>query len=272
MVYIAGLDVHEFLRRSPISHAKGVESIVWLTTFAGVYRGFRSHAKGRRHGLQHAKHGLPHANSDTGIPQPPGGTGNIGEKLPTPLLVRILSPVAHAAIIAGPSVYLIGTAWGGMEQPEWFSNWALRGLDLDVGPFAALRTLACVANFGLLYFLKRTREQIHAVVRSHTLKIPTSLIRWSRLHLRNPPSRKRVRTVSSVTHWLRKSRTSLLCYQHSYRMYRATLLNQVAYALMWWNAIPLATAAVTTAYLAFQLPYEVSFPYTTSQQCTESVV
>lgn len=219
MVYIAGIDIHECLRRSPISHAKGVESIVWITTFAGVYRGFRNHAKSHRHKL-HAKHGLPHTSSDTGIPQAPGA--NIGEKPPAPLLVRILSPVVHAAIIVTPTVYLVGTAWGGMEQPEWFSNWALRDLDLGVGQFAALRTLACAANYGLLYLLKRVRQEIHAAAASEK------------------PSFPQEGPYSVVRH----------------PMAAATLLAQTTYALMWWNAIPLATAAATALYLAFQLPYE----------------
>ena len=36
--------------------------------------------------------------------------------------------------------------------------------DLTVGKFAALRTAACVANYGVLYLLKRVRQQIHAAV------------------------------------------------------------------------------------------------------------
>ncbi|EKM51489.1 uncharacterized protein PHACADRAFT_164835 [Phanerochaete carnosa HHB-10118-sp] len=219
MVYIAGLNVYEILCRSPVSHAQGVESVVWLTTFAGVYRGFRNHAKGHRHRL-HAKHGLPQTNLDTGIPQAPGA--NIGVKPPTPFLVKFLSPVVHAAIIVTPTVYLVSTAWGSMEQPEWFSNWALPDLDLEVGPFATLRTLACVANYGLLYILKRTRQQIHAASTPEKPSIPQE----------GP--------YSFVRH----------------PMAAATLLGQVTYALMWWNTIPLAAAATTAVYLTFQLPHE----------------
>lgn len=162
-MYLAGLDIHDYLRRSPLTHAQGVEAIVWLTTFAGVYRGFRNHSKSHRHRL-HAKHGLPSSHAETGISKPPGDTPNIGERPPRPLLLRILSPVVHGAIIATPTVYLIGTALGRLEQPEWFSNWSLPDTDLTVGKFAVLRTLACVANYGVLYLLKRVRKQIHAAV------------------------------------------------------------------------------------------------------------
>lgn len=172
MVYIAGLDdVHSFLRRVPVSHAQGVEGIVWLTTFAGVYRGVRSHAKGRRH-RAHAR-GLPaNTAASTGVPAPDGA--NIGEKLPTPLLVRVLSPVVHGAIVAAPAVYLLGTAWNRMEQPEWLEAWSLPHPELTVGKFAALRTLACVANYGVLYILKRVRKQLHAAVGS----IPLLSLLW----------------------------------------------------------------------------------------------
>ena len=167
MVYIAGLDVHDLLARSPVSHAKGVESIVWLTTFAGAYRGLRGH-RSRRH-KHHAKHRSSSASADTGVAKPPGNAGNIGEKPPAPLLVRLLGPPVHALIIAGPAVYLIGTAFEGMEQPEWFSEWSLPYPDLDVGKFAMLRTFACVANYATLYLLRRVRKHIQAAVRTALL-------------------------------------------------------------------------------------------------------
>ncbi|GJE97185.1 hypothetical protein PsYK624_133980 [Phanerochaete sordida] len=218
MVYIAGIDLQDCLRNSGISHAQGVEGIVWFTTFAGVFRGFASHARTHRH--RHPKHGLPHSSSDTGVPQAPGH--NIGEQQPAPLVARVLSPVVHAAIILTPTVYVVGTAWGAMEQPEWFSNWALPDTDLGVGPYAALRTLACVANFGLLYVLRRTTQEIRAAAASEKPSIPQE----------GP--------YSVVRH----------------PQAAATLLSQVTYALMWWNSIPLASAAAGALYLAYHLPHE----------------
>ena len=78
-MYIAGLDIHDILRRSPLSHAQGVEGIMWLTTLAGVVRAARRarkgalshhcHAGGRHHGLPSS---VTASDTDTGVapPQP----------------------------------------------------------------------------------------------------------------------------------------------------------------------------------------------------------
>lgn len=215
MVYLAGLDIHDLLRKLPLSHSQGVEGLVWLTTFAGVYRGFRSHSK--THRRLHGKHG-----SETGVSAPHADAGNIGERPPVPLLVKLLSPVVHVAIVITPAVYLVGTAYYRLEQPEWFSNWSLPDAGLTVGKFAALRTVACVANYGVLYLLKRVKQQIHVAAAAEKPTIPEE----------GP--------YSVVRH----------------PMAAATVLGQVSYALMWWNSIPLAAAALSLLYLTVQIPHE----------------
>lgn len=161
-MYIAGLDIHDILRRSPLTHNQGVEGIVWLTTLAAVVRAARRHAKGAHH--PNTRRALSMDMGKTGIPSPTGE--NIGHKPAPPLLVKILSPVAHGVIIVTPLMYLVGTAWGRLEQPEWFSNWALPDIGaLSFGQLAALRTAACAINYGALYLWKRASHEIRRAVR-----------------------------------------------------------------------------------------------------------
>ena len=147
------------------SYGERVDGFDWDALFRAcpaLFRGFASHARAHRH--RRTQHGLPHSSSDTGVPHAPGH--NIGERQPAPLVVRVLSPVVHAAIVLTPTVYVVGTAWGAMEQPEWFSNWALPEVDaLSFGQKAALRTFACVINYGALYLWKKASRELRRTVR-----------------------------------------------------------------------------------------------------------
>lgn len=163
-MYIAGLDIHDVLRRSPLTHSQGVEGIVWLTTLAAVVRAARRHAKGAHH--PNTRHQFSTDVGKTGILSPPSLTGtNIGHKPAPPLLVKIISPVAHGVIMGLPLVYLAGTAWCKLYQPEWFSNWALPDVDaLSFGQLATLRTVACAINYGALYLWKRASYEMRRAV------------------------------------------------------------------------------------------------------------
>ena len=166
-MYFAGLDIHDILRKSPVSHAQGVESIMWLTTLAGVVRAARRARKGKTgsnhcHMGRHGR-GLPSTTTDTGV-APPAGE-NIGEEKPLPLLLKVLSPLAHGAIILTPTVYLVSTVIGRMEQQDWFRDWELPDHELTQGKFAILRVTAAVANYSLLYLLKRVSKAVDAAAR-----------------------------------------------------------------------------------------------------------
>ncbi|KAI0086545.1 hypothetical protein BDY19DRAFT_960482 [Irpex rosettiformis] len=223
MVYIAGLNIHDILARSPLSHQTGVEGIVWWTTVAGVVRTVRRHANGQFH-HPHTRRALPTEAGKTGIPEPPNAEKNIGHKPPVPLLVKILSPVAHGFIILAPLAYIIGTGIDRLNQPEWFSNWALPdGEDyFGFGGFAAVRTISSVVNLAVYSLWKRAANEARRVA------------------LNPDPTFPQEGPYSIIRH----------------PVSAATLLSQVTYALMWWNTIPLMGLGVTAAYLAASLPYE----------------
>lgn len=166
MPYITGLDFHDILRRSPISHGQGVESMVWLTTFAGFYRGFRHarrvHKQSQRNRLFTPTSALTGADANTGIAPPAGA--NIGGHVPRPLLLKVLQPVVHGAFVLVPAVYLVGTAFGKFEQPEWFTQFELPWPNLTVGKFAMLKTAACVAHIVIGSYLNRVRKAIFDAV------------------------------------------------------------------------------------------------------------
>lgn len=162
-MYIAGLniDVHAILRRSPVSHTQGVEGLMWLTTFVGVVRAARRIRKARgAHHCSHQHH-ADAASAETGVPAPP----HTHASRRAPLALRIFSPLAHAAIILTPAVYLVSTAYERMEQPEWFADWALPDHELTQGRFALLRVAAALANIGLLSLSKRARKALGASAR-----------------------------------------------------------------------------------------------------------
>lgn len=199
-MYFAGLDIHDVLRRSPLTHSQGVESIVWLTTLAGVVRAARRHARGAHH--PNTRQHLSADVGKTGVPSPLPELGkNIGHKPPPPLLVKILSPVAHGAILLSPAVYLIGTALCRLEQPEWFANWSLLDRDLSAGTKAALRTLACLINYGALILWKRAsieiRRAVCLIVTVHVCLVPTSLIPICTRHWVQKPLRRK----TALTAW-----------------------------------------------------------------------
>jgi len=222
-MYIAGLDVHDLLARSPLSHAQGVEGIVWWTTLAGVLRAVRRHTgKGAHH--PNTRRILPTDVGKTGVPAPLHDTKNIGYKPSPPILVKILSPLAHGFIILTPVVYLLGTGFGRLEQPEWFSNWSLMdGEDaFGFGGLATIRTLACIVNYGALNLWKQASREIR------------------RASLSPEPSLPQDGPYSIVRH----------------PMSSAILLGQATYALMWWNTVPLVGLGITAAYLAASLPHE----------------
>jgi hypothetical protein len=181
-MYLAGLDIHDLLARSPVSHATGVEGIVWWTTVAGVVRTVRRHTgKGAHH--PHTRRVLPTDEAMTGIPQPVDAklSVNIGQKPPTPLLVKILSPLAHGFIIVTPLVYIIGTGIEKLNQPEWFTNWALPdGEDyVGFGGLAAVRTIASIANYSVFSLWKRASKELRRAVSiffSHTRRLCLPLI------------------------------------------------------------------------------------------------
>jgi len=228
MPYIAGLDnIHDLLRRLPISHDQGVESLVWVTTLAGVLHGARRHSKGSR-----AVSGK--GSIGTGVSAPNDGK-NIGQKPPRPLLLKVLGPLAHGAIMITPVAYIVGTAWGRMEQPEWLSNWSLPHPELTVGWFAGLRTLACVVNIGALYLLKKTRKQLKAAVRSYGVNFA-----GLRVYVEGESIQPTKGPYSIIRH----------------PMSAAILLCQASYAVMWWNYIPVGSLALSTAYFLVSLPYE----------------
>ena len=169
-MYIAGLDIHDVLRRSPLSHAQGIESIMWLTTLAGVVRAARRARKGALSNHCYAgRHHLPGSvgvtDTETGVAAPNEGKGNIGERPPAPLLFRVLSPLAHGAIVLTPTVYLASVALGRLEQPEWLAAWELPHPGLTQGWFAGVRVLAAIANYSALYYLKRVARAVDAAAR-----------------------------------------------------------------------------------------------------------
>ncbi|KAF7797469.1 hypothetical protein EIP86_008666 [Pleurotus ostreatoroseus] len=218
-MYIAGLDidVHAILRRSPVSHNQGVEGLMWLTTLAGVVRAARRLHSARGHCRHHAG-----ADTETGIAAPRAHHG----AHPAPLALRVLSPLAHAATVLTPAVYLVSTALERMEQPEWFADCALPDHELTQGRFALLRVAAALANLGLLSFAKRIRAARDASARILlSLKFIGCNLTRDLLVIRHP--------VSSVL-----------------------LFTQATYAVMWWNWIPVASFVLTGAYLAVALPHE----------------
>ncbi|PSR74824.1 hypothetical protein PHLCEN_2v9538 [Hermanssonia centrifuga] len=154
MPYIAGLDVNDILRRSPLSHEQGVESIVFLTTLVSIGGGIRNHLKASS---RHRHHG--HV-TNTGIAAPSGK--NIGDKQHVPLSIKILGPLAHGFIFIPPVMYLAGTALGRLQQPDWIYAFSLPSDDLTVGQLATVKTLAAFAHFGVLYLLKHTRKHFRA--------------------------------------------------------------------------------------------------------------
>ncbi|KAI0345753.1 hypothetical protein BDW22DRAFT_1353339 [Trametopsis cervina] len=222
-MYFAGLDIHELLARSPISHATGVEGIVWWTTVAGVVRTVRRHTgKGAHH--PHTRGALSTDVGDTGVPSPFNDNKNIGKKAPTPLLVKILSPLAHGFIVLTPVAYVLGTGIQRLNQPEWFYNWALPDAEdyIGFGGLAAVRTIACVINYGVFSWWKKSSQELRRAALGPEPTVP-----------QNGP-------YSVVRH----------------PMSSAILLGQATYALMWWNTIPLVGLGITAAYLAASLPYE----------------
>lgn len=174
-MYIAGLDIHDILRRSPLSHNQGIESIMWLTTLAGVVRAARRAAKGRS--VHHFHYGrtsahLPATTDNTGVAAPAQGQ-NIGSARPVSTLLKVLSTAAHGAIIVTPAVYLAAVAFGRLEQPEWFAEAALPYPNLTQGYFASLRVTAAIANYTCLYFLKRVSKAADAAACRFALFVPS---------------------------------------------------------------------------------------------------
>lgn len=165
MVYIAGLNINDILARSPVSHATGVEGIVWWTTVAGVVRAVRRHT-GKQFHHPHTRRALPTDVGKTGVAEPHDAL-NIGHKPSPPLLVKILSPVAHGFIILTPLAYIIGTGIEKLNQPEWFSNWALPdGEDyVGFGGLAAIRTISSIVNLTVYSLWKRSANEVRRAVR-----------------------------------------------------------------------------------------------------------
>ncbi|KAI0699118.1 hypothetical protein BC835DRAFT_598107 [Cytidiella melzeri] len=223
-MYIAGLDIHDLLARSPVSHTTGVEGIVWWTTVAGLVRTVRRHTgKGVHH--PHTRRTLPTDVGKTGVPEPQGLRDlNIGQQPPPPLLLKVLSPIAHAFIILTPVAYVVGTGIGKLNQPEWFSNWALPdGEDyVGFGGLAAVRSIACVVNYSVFSWWKRSSNELR------------------RAGINPEPIFPQEGPYSVVRH----------------PMSSAMLLAQATYALMWWNTLPLVGLGITAAYLAVSLPFE----------------
>ena len=139
-MYIAGINVHSVLGRLPVSHNQGVESLAWLSTVAGMSLSYTYQKRAAK---------LAKDNE----------TGDADMSSLTPFK-KALTPIHSLALLGPAVVYLVGTAFNRMEQPDWFADWELPRGDLSVGWHAGLRTLGCVLHAGSLYFFSQAFKHL----------------------------------------------------------------------------------------------------------------
>ncbi|KAI0785251.1 hypothetical protein C8Q75DRAFT_776579 [Abortiporus biennis] len=208
-MYFAGLRCPHRLSDLPLTHDQGVESIVFLTTLGGLFLACGMTQKA-----------LKIANAEGGHPKPATTSSS------KCLWHRFVNKAQLFGTWGPPHVYIIGTALNRMEQPDWFSDWALPTFDLGFGGIAIVKTLACVVNGAAI------------CLAYHSFK-----------HLGNnfcfTGVREKTKTVETGPYSVIR-----------HPLYASILLAQASWAWMWWSYIPLVGLGLSAISFAAKIPIE----------------